>query len=125
LHVEDLAGAVLHWLTQISTAGSVYELSDATPGGYDALSLANLAEKNLGRRPLVVRLPRWLLTACGYLILTAARATGRAPMLTPGKVRELTHPDWTADAAAYMRDTGWLPRLRLEDVLAPGRWFFT
>jgi nucleoside-diphosphate-sugar epimerase len=47
------------------------------------------------------------------LNLTAARVLGYAPMLTPGKVRELTHSDWTADNAAICRKTGWAPRITL------------
>jgi nucleoside-diphosphate-sugar epimerase len=34
-------------------------------------------------------------------------------MLTPGKVRELSHTDWTADNAAICRQTGWVPRITL------------
>ena len=47
------------------------------------------------------------------LNLAAARLTGYAPMLTPGKVRELAHPDWTCDNAAIFKASGWRPRLSL------------
>jgi nucleoside-diphosphate-sugar epimerase len=67
------------------------------------------------------------LAARGNLRL--ARAFGYAPMLTPGKVRELTHPDWVCNDAALRRATGWAPRFHLEagmrktlQHLRGGRW---
>ncbi len=48
---------------------------------------------------------------------TAARMSGKAPMLTPGKVNELTHPDWVADNGTFALDSGWAPRIALEEGL--------
>jgi len=36
-------------------------------------------------------------------------------MLTPGKVRELTHADWVCDDAPLRAATGWQPKVLLED----------
>jgi nucleoside-diphosphate-sugar epimerase len=49
--------------------------------------------------------------------LLAARMTGYAPMLTPGKVGELSHPDWVCDNTPLNRDTGWSPRVLLPEGL--------
>jgi hypothetical protein len=38
-------------------------------------------------------------------------------MLTPGKVRELSHPDWICDNAALSREAGWSPRTLLPEGL--------
>ena len=38
-------------------------------------------------------------------------------MLTPGKVCELGHPDWTCDNASCFRETGWKPKVSLEQGL--------
>jgi nucleoside-diphosphate-sugar epimerase len=61
--------------------------------------------------------------------LALARVFRYAPMLTPGKVRELRHPDWVCDDAALRRVTGWAPRFPLEagmrrtlGSLRHGRW---
>ena len=50
-------------------------------------------------------------------------------MLTPGKVRELTHPDWVCDDAPLRAATGWRPAMLLEPgmrrtlaQLRGGRW---
>ncbi|MDT8322255.1 MAG: hypothetical protein RQ826_17195, partial [Xanthomonadales bacterium] len=42
-----------------------------------------------------------------------SRLTGRAPMLTPGKVRELTEAAWLCDNGAFTAATGWRPRIDL------------
>ncbi len=34
-------------------------------------------------------------------------------MLTPGKVRELVHPEWLCDNRAFTAATGWQPSLDL------------
>jgi hypothetical protein len=41
-------------------------------------------------------------------------------MLTPGKVREITHPDWLCDSHDFANVTGWRPAVRLEEGLARG-----
>jgi nucleoside-diphosphate-sugar epimerase len=38
-------------------------------------------------------------------------------MLSPGKVRELTHPDWVADNTSLHTDTGWTPQIDLAEGL--------
>jgi hypothetical protein len=38
-------------------------------------------------------------------------------MLTPGKVREILHPEWTCDNTALADATGWRPRIRLDEGL--------
>jgi hypothetical protein len=50
--------------------------------------------------------------------LGAARLLGYAPMLTPGKVREITHPDWLCNSHAFVLATGWRPAIDLEHGLA-------
>jgi nucleoside-diphosphate-sugar epimerase len=76
-----------------------------------------------------VKIPVALLQAAARSNLFLSRAFGYAPMLTPGKVRELTHPDWVCDDAALRRATGWSPHFRLEagmrqtlSHLRGGRW---
>lgn len=47
----------------------------------------------------------------------AGRALGYAPMLTPGKVRELGHVNWVCDNAAIARDLAWSPKVSLTEGL--------
>jgi hypothetical protein len=39
-------------------------------------------------------------------------------MLTPGKVREITHADWVGNGHAFTQATGWRPALGFERGLA-------
>ena len=41
-----------------------------------------------------------------------------APMLTPGKARELGQESWVADNEAFHEATGWSPAIRLADGAA-------
>jgi nucleoside-diphosphate-sugar epimerase len=125
LHVDDLASAVMQWLRQPLEANAMFELCDGTENGYDAGALARLVETHQGRRVRVLNLPISLLRLAARANLCLARVTGRSPMLTPGKVRELIHPDWTADSGRFTRATGWSARVRFMDALAAGRLFFT
>jgi nucleoside-diphosphate-sugar epimerase len=82
------------------------------------------------RKPVrQLRIPRGLLRIAAGVNLAGARVFGYRPMLTPGKVRELTHADWVCDDAPLRAATGWKPRVLLEDGmrqtlqrLQDGRW---
>jgi len=120
LHVDDLATAVLRWLTADTGYGETFELDDGRPGGYDWDTVVTLAGRALraGRPVRRVPVPVSLLRLAALANLGAARVLGYAPMLTPGKVREITHPDWLCDSHAFALATGWRPAVGLEPGLA-------
>jgi nucleoside-diphosphate-sugar epimerase len=64
-----------------------------------------------------LRIPVSMVKLAAALNIAFARAVGYAPMLTPGKVRELTHTDWTVDNAAICQDIGWSPKIKLAEGL--------
>ena len=120
LHVDDLATAVLRWLAADTGYGETFELDDGRPGGYDWDTVVTLAGRSLheGRSVRRVPIPRPVLALAALANLGAARVLGFAPMLTPGKVREITHPDWLCDSHAFALATGWRPTIGLEPGLA-------
>jgi nucleoside-diphosphate-sugar epimerase len=120
IHVDDLASAVLRWLAADAGYGSTFELDDGRPGGYDWETVLALAGRALGRITPVRRvpIPIPLLRLAAWANLGAARLLGYAPMLTPGKVREITHPDWLCDSHAFAGVIGWRPTIGLESGLA-------
>jgi hypothetical protein len=78
-------------------------------------------------RPL--RVPVAVLRTAAHVNLFGARLFGYRPMLTPGKVRELTHADWVCDDAPLRTAIGWKPGVLLADGmqhtlahLHEGRW---
>jgi nucleoside-diphosphate-sugar epimerase len=116
LYVDDLAEAVARLVVTGGT-GRVFDLDDGQPSGYALDDVVAAAERYRGRSVLRVSVPARLLGGLARLNVLGARLRGRAPMLTPGKVREIFHPDWTCDNSALAEATGWRPRIRLNEGL--------
>ena len=117
LYVEDLAEAVTQWLKCRSARQRVFELHDGHPDGYSWNDLVNRMGRVRGGRVRQVRIPAPFLSLLAAVNFAAARVAGHAPMLTPGKVRELRHPDWVCDNTSFTCETGWIPRVSLEEGL--------
>jgi nucleoside-diphosphate-sugar epimerase len=120
LYVDDLAAAVACWLNADAGGFKTFELDDGRPGGYDWDTLVAMAARVLGggRRVHRIPIPVALLRVAGRVNAAAARVLGYRPMLTPGKVRELTHLDWVSNSAEFTNFTGWRPVFGLERGLA-------
>jgi nucleoside-diphosphate-sugar epimerase len=120
IYVADLASAVVAWLATASDSGNTYELDDGHRGGYDWDTVLATASRVLRGNAPIRRLPvpASLLRLIGGVNLAAARVFGYAPMLTPGKVREVTHADWVGDGRAFEHATGWQPAFGFERGLA-------
>ena len=116
IYVDDLAEAVVR-LVAMGGTGRVFELDDGRPSGYALDDLVAAAERYRSRAVVRVSVPAGLLDGLSRLNVLGARLRGRAPMLTPGKVRELFHPQWTCDNTALADATGWRPRIRLDEGL--------
>ncbi len=114
LHVYDLSNAVVCILKKIGTCNKIYELHDGQPRGYTWKGVAETVQKITGRRIIYIKIPNTIVKMLGLVNIGVSKMVGRAPMLTPGKVRELLHPDWTADNTQITKDTGWIPTVTLE-----------
>jgi nucleoside-diphosphate-sugar epimerase len=117
LYVEDLCAAVLRWLDSGQCQSGVYELNDTRTGGYSWDEIIANVSALRARRIIRLPLPALLLKTLAAMNVTTARLIGYAPMLTPGKVRELRHPDWVADNAALTAAIGWQPGFSLQEGL--------
>lgn len=118
IHVHDLVQAIVTCLQAEGARGKVLELDDGHNGGYSWAELAAIGAQVLGRRVRLWRVPGPLLDAVAAGNSALARLTGRAPMLTPPKLRELRHPDWVADNRAITAASGWTPTIDFADGLA-------
>ena len=114
VYVEDLADAVRHLLEVPHWRPEPFEIHDGQPGGYSWDELVVTVGRIVGRRVHPVRIPTVLLRVAAAVNLAVAARCGGRPMLTPGKVRELTHLDWVCDDAALRAATGWRPTTLLE-----------
>jgi len=117
LYVEDLCAAVLRWLDSGQCQSGIYELNDTRAGGYNWDEIIATVSALRTRRIIRLPLPAALLRSLAAMNVTTARLVGYAPMLTPGKVRELRHPDWVADNAALTAAIGWQPGFSLREGL--------
>ncbi|HYQ93150.1 MAG TPA: NAD-dependent epimerase/dehydratase family protein [Candidatus Competibacteraceae bacterium] len=117
LYVDDLATAVLRWLHQPQPVSGIFELHDGHAGGYGWDEVVAIAAALRARRIRQVPIPLSLLRLLAGLNVSVSRLGVSAPMLTPGKVRELRHPDWVCDNVAISRALGWMPQVELAEGL--------
>jgi len=117
IYVKDLAEAVLKWLDCDCCQSGTYELHDGYPGGYSWHDVIDTVTHLRNKAVLKLKIPLTLVKLAAGFNLLAARTIGYAPMLTPGKVRELNHPDWVSDNAALNSATGWAPQILLPQGL--------
>lgn len=117
LHADDLAAAVGALLGGSAGWGQMHEPDDGHPGGYDWQALL-AACAHLRQGPVrSLAVPGAMLSLLGACNEQVARLTGKAPMLSRGKARELRWPDWISAGNASLLATGWRPAVDLEHGL--------
>jgi len=117
LYVKDLAEAVVRWLDCSSCVSDIFELHDGQPEGYSWHDVVDTFKQLRNKFVVSVNTPMVLVRLVAALNLPVSRFFGYAPMLTPGKVRELSHNDWVCNNAALSNATGWTPRILLPEGL--------
>jgi nucleoside-diphosphate-sugar epimerase len=117
IFIEDLADAVVQWLDCAKRQRCTFELHDGHPAGYSWNDVVDTVARLRGGAVVRIMVPAVLVRWLAGLNLISAHALGYAPMLTPGKIRELAYPNWICDNAALSNATGWIPRIKLADGL--------
>jgi nucleoside-diphosphate-sugar epimerase len=115
IHAADVAAAVVAACEDPACDGETWELTDPHREGYGWRELFERIAAADGARMRILPLPRAAATAFAALNAAAQRVLGRAPMLTPGKVRELFHPDWSSAPERQPPERLWRPRIDLAD----------
>ena len=108
---DDLADAIIAWLRDPSRCRhGQFEIDDGAPDGYDCpLSSVRWVRRRTG----TVVVPVVLLGAMARANLLLSRLFRYAPMLTPGKARELTQASWRGGDGSFAALTGWRPQYDL------------
>ncbi|MCD6187287.1 MAG: NAD-dependent epimerase/dehydratase family protein, partial [Desulfuromusa sp.] len=116
LYVDDLAAAVICLLRpdRISDR-QCFELHDGHPNGYTWTQIAAIASQLNGKPAHCFSVPRGLISIVGRINIAIASLSSYQPMLTPGKVREIFHPDWVSDNSAITRAINWQPKVSFPD----------
>jgi len=116
IHASDVAEAVT------AAAGSgltgIFELTDGRPSGYGWRELAQEIVAMVGGKVRIEELPACVFRAIAGVNWGISRFSGRAEMLTPGKVRELFHRDWSSEPARQLPLDLWQAQVALPAGLA-------
>jgi nucleoside-diphosphate-sugar epimerase len=114
IHVSDLAEALALALEK-RLAPAIYEVDDGHPGGYGYRDMATAAATALGRRARALRISRKPITAVARWNALRQTIVGSPQILTPAKVNEMFHPDWTVHDRQFADATDFRPRYGLEE----------
>jgi nucleoside-diphosphate-sugar epimerase len=117
LYVDDLAAAIQNCVLNEHLPKGVFELHDGHPEGYSWQNVIDTVAHLKAKSVRSIHMPVTILRLLARLNLAVSWVFGYAPMLTPGKIREFRHPDWVCDNTAFTRETGWTPRVSLEEGL--------
>jgi nucleoside-diphosphate-sugar epimerase len=94
IHVADLADA-LALAVERPPPASVCEIDDGRDGGYDYGDMQAAAEAALGRTARTLAIPRVAMDGIAQVNRISHTLGGPVQILTPGKVKEIFHSDWT------------------------------
>ena len=116
IEVTDLANAAVSWaLNTERCEQKIYAIDDGEKGGYNWREMAKLVSQ---RRALFLKIPVSFLNIISKANLLVARIFRYKPMLTPGKVRELSCLKWSCDNSQFTLDTKWQPKVGLAQGVA-------
>jgi len=110
IHVADLAEA-LALTVERPPPNAAYEIDDGR--AYTYADMADAAGEALGRRPWRIAVPRSVMTGLAACNGLRQALSGRAQILTRGKVNEIFHSDWSVRDRGLTAAIGFEPRYDL------------
>jgi len=112
IHVADLAEALALAIERPSPA-SVCEIDDGREGGYGYGDMQAAAEAALGRTAWPLAIPRGVMDGIARVNGLSHALGGPVQILTPGKVNEIFHSDWTVHDRRLAAAIGFVARYDL------------
>ncbi|WP_162914553.1 NAD-dependent epimerase/dehydratase family protein [Desertibaculum subflavum] len=112
VHVADLVGGIRRALAP-GGEGRIFEVDDGAAAGHLWGDMLAAGAQAVGRRPIVLPVPRAALWATALLTQAAGRLTGRPQILSTGKVREIYHASWARQGPSLAQIGGWVPGIDL------------
>lgn len=123
IHVSDLAQALALALDH-ELPSDIYEIDDGHAGGYSYADMAAAVQAAIGRRVRSVAIARFQIMAIARANLLRQSLGGPVQILTPGKVREMFHADWTIHDRRLANTIGFAARYTLVQGFAETiRWY--
>jgi 2-alkyl-3-oxoalkanoate reductase len=112
IHVADLAEA-LALAIERPPPDSICEIDDGREGGYGYGDMQAAAEAALGRTARALAVPRFVMAVIAQVNALSQTMGGPVQILTPGKVNEIFHSDWTAHDRGFAAAIGFASRYDL------------
>lgn len=123
-YAPDVARAALLALETDHPSGSILYTSDER--AFDWRSFVETLASIVGRRVRIFPLPGSVFAAAAALSTVASFSTGRPPLLSFDKIRELREPYWLCSSEPARRLLGWRPSIPVEQALAETHaWYKT
>jgi len=97
LHSEDLGQLIAHQILESPPTTRIFEPDDGKNHGYQWIDLQKTASDLYGHRVRCLTIPPSILHSAAHVNVIFCKIFNNAPMLTPGKVRELLHKNWVSD----------------------------
>jgi nucleoside-diphosphate-sugar epimerase len=124
IHVDDLISAIIFLFKTKEIANRLVEIDDGLKSGYTLPHLFGMIGDALAKRPVPLVVPVPLLRVAAQAGTAWCRLTGRAPMFTVEKLRELTAPDWVTRGPRLSEVSGWCPAIpAAEGLKATADWY--
>ena len=109
VHIDDLVSASMLWLNSSNVRHQVFDIDDGVTAGYSWQEIASIVGEQFDRQVRLISIPTTLLDLVAGTNRLCAALFGYQPMLTPEKLRELRHPDWSSDSSQFQTASGWHP----------------
>jgi nucleoside-diphosphate-sugar epimerase len=123
IFVTDLADATVAWLHADAPPATIFEPDDGRTDGHGWGDVCKTVQSITGRPVRPLRVPAAILALPAAINYAAGRLSALTPMLTPGKLRELRHPDWVCRRREPGNALGWKPAHDLRSgLLATPGW---
>ncbi len=117
IYIDDLCTAVERAVASDDITGHNLEVHDGTENGYSWPEVADAAGQYFGRRVRSVMVPRAVLWPFAVANQGIGKLIGAAPMVTPGKLREMYHLDWACRSNPLSQVTNWKPTVTILEGL--------
>lgn len=114
-YVEDVAEAIVRTVEAGGPLGGIYHIAHPEPA--TQRSVLEAIGSAVGRKPLMMPLPGWVLYPVCALRGLWARITGRPSIMNLSKVPEYRAPGWVCSTEAARTHLGFVARTPLEDGL--------
>lgn len=116
IYRDDIVAAIIAWIRNDQAGqGRVYELDDGHENGYGWRELMDSAGAALGKTPLILPVPKFLLSTVAMVCELYAYCRKSVPYVSRDKVSEMCYPDWRATGNdGFSERYGWRPEVTLE-----------